>query len=166
MTNRKLWIFALVLIMAVSAVSALDLPNPYKNAKEGDWVVHEMKGGMQMRQTVVAVSPDTVTIEIQTIMNGNVVHKQTMDQERNSKPDLKALGVKEGGPEPKISEDTLTIKGKKIKCTLIVTEKDDITTKIWLSEEIPVNGLVKTEMTGKEAAMSGVMVVTDWGRGK
>ena len=53
MNQRTVLIFALAFTLAVTAAFAVDIPNPFKNAKEGDWVVHEMKGGMQMKQTVI-----------------------------------------------------------------------------------------------------------------
>ncbi len=166
MNTRTILLSLLLIALAAGTALAADLPNPFKDPRAGDWVVHDMRGQSKMRQTIISVSETTVIVEIETSMDGKIVNTQTRENERIHEPSLGMLGIKKGGPEPKITKETLTINGKKLECTVIEQEKDGMTAKTWISEDIPVNGLVKVEMSGGDAGKSGIMVVVDWGRGK
>jgi hypothetical protein len=166
MNIRKLFLSAALLALAAGSVYAADLPNPFKDPKVGDWVVHQIRDNAKTKQTIVSLSDKQVVIEIETYLDGKIVNTQTRENERIYEPSLGMLGIKEGGPEPKITKETLTIKGKKLECTVIEQVKDGTTAKTWISEDIPVNGLVKVEVSGAGPAQSGTMVVIDWGRGK
>lgn len=162
---RKMFLVAAVALTISSLSMAVDyskVPNGTKNVKEGQWVSYKIAGGMEMKQVVKKVEGSgderIITLEIETIMGGNSMGKQ--EQVINMK-EAKALEEKAraSNPDVKISEEDVTVNGKTLKAVVIETTVQGMTSKAYMSEEIPVTALIKTEMSG----MGVTMEVADWG---
>lgn len=128
------------------AVDEKDLPNCIKDAKVGEWVLVEMQGGMQQRQTVIKVTKKEVTVKFETIMKGKVINsiETKIPLETKQKPD-----EKKKGPKPKITKEKVKVKDQEIECFGIEIETKAGTSKSYISNDIPVMGLVKSEFKGK-----------------
>jgi len=130
-----------------SAGFATEMQNYIEDAKVGEWVLFEMQGGMmQQKQTVTGVTKDEVSVLTEIIINGNVMSKQEI------KYPLKATvqsGAKDSDIKVKITNGNVKIKGKTISCIVTEVTTDQGISKSYLSKDIPVTGLIKTEMSGK-----------------
>ena len=154
------------LLLAV-ALGALLLPlliwavdNPLKNAKVGEWVsfvTHTeamgQKTEMQMKQTVVAKDETSVTLKTETTMNGTKMPPQetkiplNQPYEPYKTPNSDAVVTPLG-----TGTETLTVGGKPYACTwtnvkVVMTKPAamESTTKMWISKDVPVSGMVKME---------------------
>lgn len=159
----KRWTLAamgLVLLLTIG-VMAMDIPNPLKNAKVGDWALMEMQGGIQQKQTVLKITVDAVTVKMDTIMNGKLINSMEMDLPLKGKGSAEAAMAPEDGPEPKIGSETVTLNGKELKCTTYEVTSEHGTTKTWICSDIPINGMVKSETDGTVN-----LKLVDWGHGK
>jgi len=135
-----------------------EVPYPLAKAEVGDWLLYEMQGGMQQKQTVLAVSEEAVKVKIDTIMNGSTINSMEMDYPL--KADTSA-GMQDAvdAPKPKISEATLTVKGKDLKCQVVEAETQGMTTKSWMCDGVPITGVAKSEVAGSVA-----MTLVDFGQ--
>ncbi len=165
----RLGMILLLLQMAARPAVSDEPVQPLKQAKVGDYVVFKLSGpGIHgtMRQEVVAVTDKHVTIKTTSTTNGIVLpaSEQTVDLAVNYDPTFEAKNrannqVVDTGK----GEETLTINGKAYKCDWrsnsaktnqggleIVTES-----KVWISNDAPVYGLVKTinKTFGQEVVM-------------
>jgi len=133
-----------------------EAPNPILKAKVGDWAMYEMKGGMKMKYEVTQVTEEAVTLKTDTMMNDKVVSST------ETEIPLKVKEVAEKVEEvakPKMSKGKATVKDKELECTIVEVEAAGMVTKSWISCEIPVNGIVKTETNGDVT-----MQLVDWGK--
>jgi hypothetical protein len=174
MTKRFVGVVFLVMVVAAYA-SAQDVKQPLRNAKVGDYVVFKLSSPQvqgTMRQEVVAVTDKNVTIKTTSTTNGFTLpaSEQTVDIETKSDPAVEARNRQ----EMKIvdtgnGQETLSINGRAYKCdwranTSTVSQGGmDIVSesKVWLSNDAPVYGLVKTET--KVFGQTTVMELTEAG---
>ena len=135
----------IVMVSGLGQVArAEEAPNCLKDVKAGEWVLYKLQGGMKMKQTVTAVTDKEVTLSTQVMMNDKAMGPaQETRIPREAGEDKK----KEEGVKPKISSATVKVKGKEIKCVVIEVKN----AKTYLSNEIPVTGMVKSEADGKVA---------------
>lgn len=132
----------------LSSAADLKLPNFLENAKVGQWLLFEMQQGMRMRQSVVNVTETEITLKQEVLMNGQPMATQEVKLDR--KPNEEGT-VNIGGQQvkPKISKGKATVKGKEIDCYVIEYNSQGQNTVSYMSGEIPINGLIKSEMDGK-----------------
>jgi hypothetical protein len=178
---RNVPVFALILIAAAFSTRAAEEENPFKKAKVGDWVEYKlankmagMSMEMEMRSTLSKKTDTEATVDVVTKMSGQEF-KSSYTVKLNEKYDPRATGVKDFTiKETGRGEETLTIGGKSLKTTWTSYEVSgkaeggapmNSKGKAWISSEVPLNGLVKSEQeiagTGKQQ-----MELKDFGSGK
>jgi len=148
---------ALVLLCVAGVTQAQDGDVPLKRAKVGDYAVYKMSGPAtgSMRQEVTAVSDKEVTIKSTTTINGMELPADTraypIESKSDSLPknkDVKIVSETSG-------KETLKIGGKEYNCTWravttsVKTPEMEVKSesKVWISKDAPVFGLVKTVST-------------------
>lgn len=150
--TMTLGLLAILLALPLAAPAAGD--NPLKEAKPGQWVLYRTMGGMQQKQTVVKVEPDAVTIRVEMIMNG-----RTMNTAENRIPLSGGMAqAPTNAPDVKQGSSTVTVKGQNIECMTFEGKAQGQTFKTYISRDIPVYGMVRSEMGGQV-----IMELVDWG---
>jgi hypothetical protein len=155
----------LLLAMCLVAVSIFNVnaeeENPFKNAKVGDWtaykVANQMAGmvmDLEMKSTVIKKTDTEATVEVVTKLNTQEFKSQ-YTVKLDEKYDPRSTGLKDVTmTETGKGEETLTIAGKELKTkwtSYELTGKADngqaikSKGKAWVSTEIPLGGLVKSE---------------------
>ncbi len=156
----KRWVFlcvlAAMLVLPFTGLAGDLPPNPIKDAKVGEWVLYQMMGPMQQKQTVTAVHKDAVTVKIDIIMNGKVVstvsNKIRFDQKGPGAPP-------QGSPKFKMGKATVQVKGHSLDCITTEVKAQGKTIVTYISPDIPVFGVVQTNMNGQP-----LMKLLDWGK--
>ncbi len=142
--------FVILICAGSQTVKAEDVPDCLKDVKVGEWVKYKMQSNMEMKQTVTKVTKEEVTLSTEMFMNGNPLGKPNEQKiPREAKGDAKAEGKK-----PKTSSATVKVKGKDVKCVVVEASGS----KTYMSNDIPVTGIVKSEAGGKV-----VMELVDYG---
>lgn len=133
--------FMILICAGTQAAKAEDVPDCLKDVKVGEWVKYKMQGGMEMKQTVAKVTEKEVTLSKEMFMDGKALGKPN-----ETKIPRKAEGDASGeGEKPKTSSATVKVKGKDVKCVVIEASGS----KTYMSNDIPVTGIVKSEAGGK-----------------
>ncbi len=169
-----------VLICALVAgfATAQQIDQPLKRAKVGDYVVFKTDSPgvkMTMRQEVTEVTEKTVTIKSVSTVNGMELPAdvKTEDLTKSADPAVIAENVKKFKVvDTGKGTETLKINGKEYRCewksmtTTVTANGMEIKTesKLWMSKDAPVYGLVKTET--KTFGMVTVMELTESGSKK
>jgi len=109
----------------------------------GSWVLYEISGGMEQKQTLVEKTDTEVTIKNEEIMRGNVVSSQEIKI-----PLSEHSPMASGNPEVKISSEEFEFQGKKLNCKVYDSETAQGHSKTLFSEEIP-GGLVQATLGGQ-----------------
>ena len=144
-----------------------------KKAKVGDYVVFKTIGSPgTTTQEVIAVTDKDVTIRFTSVFNGLAQKptEQTFSKTPKADPAQKAKNLKI--VETGTGKETLKIGGKEYRCDWrsnkitatagnMVIESES---KVWLSKDAPVFGLVKTETTS--GGVRTGMELTDAGNKK
>ena len=172
-------IFVLSALAFLSGLAAAqDKTHPFAKAKVGEWVGYNVETGspsanITIKQTVSARDAEGVTLKVQMSMGGKPLEatdqrvslKEPFDPARMlQSPTVKSQITKLGE-----GEETLTVAGKKYKCTWVknrvITEFNgqiiETNSKMWISKDVPLGGLVRAE-TETAGAMT-VMELTGVG---
>lgn len=155
-------LFALALTASFSHAQQQDNPEyvGWSKQKPGAWVKHKMvsdaggqKTEMEMTTKLIELTPEKAVVETASVMNvgGQKIDVPGMKRDVPAKWEPgKIPGQPADAPKPDIKEGTgdATVGGKTYKCkTYEVTMKTDqatMTSKTWMSEEVP-GGTVKME---------------------
>lgn len=156
----------------------------FKDAKVGDWVQHKMSAGPQamlMKQTVTAKTADEMSVRYEQKLGDQQLpaHDQKINLREKFDPNKPPMP-----PEVKIQveklgsgKETITVGGKKYECEWTRNKvtmdgpfgKMTSTSKAWVSKDVPLGGMVKTEseteMPG-QPKMTQQMELVAFGRGK
>jgi hypothetical protein len=158
MTKR--FVVSLILFITVAiCVSAQEAEQPLKRAKVGDYAVFKMSGaGVNgtSKQEVTAVTDKEVTIRFTSTVNGieQKPTEQKIDFTKKADPAVEAANRKKFKiVDTGKGQETLKIDGKDYQCdwrssmaTATQNGMDIVTeSKLWMSKDAPVFGLVKTE---------------------
>lgn len=140
--------FAVLVFGLAQAADFSKIPNPMKNAKTGQSVTYTSMGGMEQKQSITAVEGSgddlVVTVKTEVMMGGNAIQS---DETKISLKDAKAQqeAAWQADPDVKISDAKVNVGGKDYNAVLIESTTQGITTKIYMSEEVPVSGILKME---------------------
>jgi len=158
--TRSLVALAGICLLAATLRAEEKIPNMMADAKVGDWILLEMQGGIQMKQMVEAVTPEQLTLKIETIMNGQVL-SSTVQQINRTQGEFTDPGVTAAPntPKPTITKGTISVKGKDLECWIIEMDVQGKKSRTYMSKDVPITGIVKTEFDGKV-----VMNLVDFGR--
>lgn len=154
---------AMVFACAAQAADFSKLPDPTKNVKAGQWVSYKVMGGMEQKHSITNVEGSgddrVITLKMETIMNG-----QAMGGEEQKIPLKNSRAAQEeawkAAPDAKISDVKVTVNGKEYDAVLLEMTNQGMTTKMYMSEKVPVTGIVKMEVTGMPGPM---MELVDFG---
>jgi hypothetical protein len=123
------------------------LKTPWARAKVDDWAKYRFQGRIEKVFRVVDTSGDDVAFEIRTLRDGREIldRKVTLnlrdEEARYKDPTTFDFTV--------VSEETLVIAGKKIRCTKCDRKFGEMHTVNWFSREVPMDGVVKSIHDGK-----------------
>jgi hypothetical protein len=180
----KFSLSAVAVVVCLAALAWAGEENPLKKAKVGDWIEYRMvmnagplKIDGKSKITVTAASDKELELETVSTVFGKEQPpmKKKVDLTKPFDPlDLADLG--KGGAKVekgKEGKETIKIGDKEYKCTwtqLKVAGKDkkpqDADVKVWLCKDVPLNGLVKMELTAKEMDMEIRMTLELTGSGR
>ena len=157
---------AALLFCCAAPVQGAGNENPFKKARVGDWIAYEMTGpNMEgtTKMTIVAKDDNEVLYEVagKFSFGGNEmvapIQKQKIDLTKPHNPivaaNLKGKDVKfetegEGKEKIKLGEKEFDTKWTKSKATTNVNGITVVTDyKMWFSQDVPLSGLVRMEMT-------------------
>ena len=138
-----------------------------KDLKVGDYVEGEspLNPGTKSRQEVLEVGDHYTLVSAKTIMPTMTFEQKMKTIYSEPDPDPKAVEKQRADEKIETKEfaDKLTIGGKEVACTRYESYKDGkLQVKSWVSKEVPLGGVVKTEMADGKV----VTVTTGFGRGK
>lgn len=165
---RKLFLVSACCVVAASLAAALDvgqLPNPLKDVAVGQWILYpvswdESEG--DQKQTVTSIEGEgddrVLTVRKEIIIDGNVVETEEFSAPYNELI-AEMHEMFDEAADATVSSTTLEVNGKTIDCVLLTYTEDNIECKIYLSEEIPITGIVRFEMEGLDRP---VMAVKDF----
>ncbi len=147
------------------ANASAKVENPMANAEVGDWVEYKMMGGMGQKWIVTDKTPDTVVYEVSTLVDGKPMGpSMPMTIPLNAEmtdADASAEVAAAEAPTLVHGKEDLVVGGKTLKCTTVAFTSNGIDSKTWTSTEVPLTGIVKSEMNGEIG-----MELVAYGRGK
>jgi hypothetical protein len=154
----KTWLAAicLALCMVLPGAAWAQEGNPLSDAQVGEWVLYRMQSGMEQKQTVTAVTPDSVTVKVDMMLHGRVVNSA-----ENTLPLRQpgTSGLPPEAPEVTRGKTTLEIKNQPVSCDTFQTTMRGQTSKTYICPQVPVMGMVRSEANGRV-----VMELLDYGR--
>ena len=115
--------------------------NPLERAKVGQWAKYKLQNDMEMKQSVTKVDGRKVTLRNEMWMKGSALPANDTVVDLDKKLDA---GDRKN-ETPKVEEDTVTVAGKKLKCRVTILGS----VRTWISDEVPVYGVVKQTMEDK-----------------
>lgn len=135
--------------------------------KVGDWIETEMAmiPGSKSRQEVVEVGDHYTVVLTKSTMMGQQSEQKMKTIYSEPDPDPKAVEKQreEQKIEVKDFDDKITIKGKEVAAKRHeVYANGKLMSKAWISKDIPLGGVVKTEGPDGKTVTS----ISDFGRGK
>ena len=133
MRMRAVLLCALLLASVVFA-------DALEQAKVGQWVLYKMANDMRMKQSVVKVEGKRVTIRNEMWIKGQPLPANETPIDTDKKPDSADKPAK-----TETTKDTLTINNHKLDCR--VQTQGNV--KTWLSDDVPITGIVRQELDGK-----------------
>ena len=163
-----------LLACLASAAYAADDENPFHKAKLGDWAEYTMSGpnvSGTTKMTITAKDDKEVTYEITSKFSAfgqetvAPVQKIKVDLSKSYDPviagNLKSNSTKietlrEGSEKVKVAGKEIDAKWTNQRATTTVNDMKIVTdTKMWLSKDVPVSGLVKMESTTTGVGSAG-----------
>lgn len=164
--QKRALLAAVLTLVAASTLCAADLgkiPTPMKRAKVGQWVVYKVMGGMEQKQSITAIEGEgdarVVTVKMEMLMNGQP--QMTQEQKIPLKDAVNsATSPWANSPDVKISEGKVAVKGKQVDGVIVEYSASGIASKLYMSDAVPVSGIVKMETT---AMPEPLMEVVDFG---
>ena len=158
---------AVAVVVGCGVAAAGEAPDRLPKAKAGEWVMFKLMGGMQQKQTITDIKGSgddmEVTIKTEVIMNGATAStaEQTIKvgEMKKMQADAKAQ-ADASGAKVAYSNETVEVKGKKFDAVVVTTEVQGMTAKTYMSDEMPVGGIIKMYTTGMAEP---VMEVIDFG---
>jgi hypothetical protein len=164
-----------VLLLADWALQA----QPIGEAQVGDWVSVKLSAKnaptVNLKETLVAMDENKGTLKFEQSVGDKVLPakevKVVLDQLRDPAK-LAAKLIKARIEKLNSGKDSVEIKGKTIPCewTEFKVSFDaggktvESTSKVWVSQEVPLTGLVKME--NEVVGHKTIMELVDYGRGK
>ncbi len=136
----------------------------WSDAKVGWMVRHKMQGGMEMVQEVKDLDDKRLLMLNKTYMNGSLLSASLMWSARYL-PKYTGEVVKNDCTSEDLSDETLTIAGKSVKCKVTrgtcTVNGEKIVTKSWMSDDVP-GTMVKVESEGAGQPQGVVMELVDF----
>ena len=161
-------LIAAVIVLAASGITGAGemekLPNPLKNAKEGQWVTYIMMDGQaEQTQTLVKIEGTgddrKLTMKIELKVDGQL--QDTQEQTISYKDAVQEQQTAfDDNPDAKISPAKMEVKGAEVDGMVIEFAQEGMECKLFLSDAVPVVGIVKMEVKGMPGLM---MELKDFG---
>lgn len=164
---KKILFAGLFLVVAAAAPAADTslLPNPLKDAKAGQWVSYKvmiMGVEAEQKQSIAKVTGEgddrVFTMKVEILVDGTVMQSEETDLSYRDAvaEQLSAFDDQEADIQPTEVE----IKGEVVKGVVVAFTQEDMNCKLFLSEYVPVAGIVKMEVEGLDEP---VMELADFG---
>ena len=139
----------LVVFQGRTLAEEVKIPNRIGKAKPGEWASYKMAS--VIRKFIVSGFEEKdgarhVVLRSQTLLNNDV-----MNEKESGHPvsDASILTKNIDATKATQREEVIEINGKKIKVGAISAQKDGVPVTVYVSEEIPVFGLVRMDMFGE-----------------
>jgi hypothetical protein len=137
-------LLAVVLSLAAACMGqAAEIPDVLGDAKVGEWVLYDLSNGnAQARMTITAVSDTEVTVKTVISMDGQVLREVSGTYPRDTPAPGSEAAT--GGPDD-FPVEVVEIGGRDISCVVIEAEASGVSAKTWISNEVGVQGVVRSE---------------------
>jgi hypothetical protein len=169
--SRKLFSGMAVLFVCIGVAAALEnTPGSLEKAAPGQWAVHRTTTNLGAEtpdvtatyQWVARVDRRKVTLRSQPVSPDG---KKALAEASEIVIDLDAEAF---GAKPTTTPVELEIKGVKISCDLVETKdalepESKARTLTWLSDQVPVRGIVKRDTYDRDGKLSSRTELLDWG---
>jgi hypothetical protein len=133
------------------AAPSPDAENPAFDARVGEWL--KARRRQQGRETTVLLRVKDVT-DSEVVLESAVDGQEPTEVREARSRDLSLRGERTG-PDAK---ETLTVNGAELHCTVVTIATRRGTERRWLTNEVPVTGVVRRELNG-----TAVFELLDWG---
>jgi len=140
-------VVAILAVLGAAALADDSYKGPLEHAKAGQWVQYKMANDMRMRQSIVKVDGAKITIKNEMWIKDKALPAMETPVDLSKRADA-------GGDKPAKAEATkaeeappIEVGGRSFKCR-VVTQGS---VKTWLSEQVPITGVVKVELNGTVA---------------
>jgi hypothetical protein len=162
--------FVALLVLTLPVLAEKVPDKMLEGIKLGDWVEHRMVTAPELqmqttvKQTVTEVTEDEVTVEHETstTMSGKPLPSQKMAMKRPRFVEKPVDAPKPAElPVAKSTEKLKASDGKDYTCQVYEQTIAGKVSKSYLSSDIPLGGIVLSEMDGKH-----VLELVGWGRGR
>ena len=159
------FLFALV-TAPVLGMDASELPNPLRNCQIGQWVLYKiqiMGVEAEQKQSIIAIEGTGddrfLTMRVEILVEGLVAESEA---ERVSYKDAVAelRSAFKDNPDARFERVTMQVKGQDVDAVKVSYVDEGIENRIYLSEVVPIVGIVKLEVESEEGA---VMELIDFG---
>jgi hypothetical protein len=138
-------------IIAFLGAAEVERIAPLATATVGDWAVYETADGAQ-RVEVKHKTLLLAEVEVRTVVQGRPVGLPAVRELRQTFDyGLDAWGAEEKIGEPRVTYETVEAAGRRWRCRLTVMQwrsgGGTCERRVWMSDEAPVYGLVKSEVS-------------------
>lgn len=156
--HRRLLVAALLLVSALSAAAADALPNPLKNIKVGQWVeyrIYTPDGDITRKQTLTAIDGEgddrVLTFKISLHFEGEPLDEgeQQITYGAAVKEQEDSMNGADGVTVTKV-KTAMPGSGEEIDAVLVTFVQEDTRFSLYMSEDIPIVGMVKMMVDGME----------------
>lgn len=140
--------------MAIVAAGEAGVPNRIATAQVGEWATYRIPNGYTQKLTVVNREGEgpsaVVTVLVENFYDGELVDSSEIVQEAGE-PMNPITPPEDPNVSIKVEMKDVTVKGKTIRATVVKVERegegddDDEDVKWYLSNEVPVFGLIKQD---------------------
>lgn len=165
----KKWIAAVLFFISLGAVTmAADfskIPSAIDKAKVGQWATYTAVGGIEQKQSIIAVKGSgddmVVTVKTEMSMAGQAMPAQEQEISLKAAKEMQQEAWK-NNPDTKITEESVTVNGKSYDAIVVETVQEGMSVKIYMSEKVPVTGVIKMEMD-MQGEPTSIMELVDFG---
>ncbi|MEW5723578.1 MAG: hypothetical protein AB1896_10765 [Thermodesulfobacteriota bacterium] len=161
--RRMIWACVAAAAMILPAAGVLaqdDIPNYLQDVKEGEWVLYDTETGRQQKSTVIKVEGEEAVFLDETIENGQTTRK---GETRLKLSEAMAELNPPGSPKPKVYRETAKIKDREVPCEVVELELSGRHIKLYLSNEVPVLGIIKLEAVAEDGRSKPILTLVDYG---
>lgn len=165
MTKRFIPIFVCCVLFTslAGAVDHMQLPNPLKDIRVGQWATYPVSWdeseGIQ-KDTIIAIEGEG-DARILTTIREIIVEGEMVDCEKRTFTYSEAVADMHSlfseAEDATITPAKLGVNGREIDCVLVTFTDGSTECKLYLSEEIPLTGIVRFEVEGLDKPIMAVM---------
>lgn len=149
---------------SVASVGAMPGTNPLERARVGQWVIERTRAldaETLVLRWVAAIEGRRVTLRTQVLEAGQAT-AATPALETTVDLDAAPENPRQGDDAAPTSEETLEVQGRPVACRRFEFERGAVFSSVWLSEVVPISGMVRSQ-TFQDGELLASIEVVDFG---